>query len=71
MPFLRSKEIRDMPSEKRMEKITELRNELRKLNSMTKAGGSVDNPSRIKEVRKAIARILTVQSEERLEARDR
>jgi large subunit ribosomal protein L29 len=71
MPFLRSKEIREMPSEKRMEKITELRNELRKLNSMTKAGGSVDNPSRIKEVRKAIARILTVQSEERLEARDR
>jgi len=71
MPFLRSKEIREMPSEKRMEKITELRNELRKLNSMTKAGGSVDNPSRIKEVRKAIARILTVQSEERFEARDR
>jgi large subunit ribosomal protein L29 len=71
MPFLRSKEIREMSPEKRMEKITELRNELRKLTAMTKAGGSVDNPSRMKEIRKAIARILTVQSEERLEARDR
>jgi ribosomal protein L29 len=30
---------------------------------MTKSGGSIDNPSRIKELKKAIARILTIQSE--------
>ena len=63
MPFLRLKEIRDLSDEKRKEKLIELQTELRKLTSMTKSGGSVDNPSRIKELRKGIARILTVQGE--------
>lgn len=66
MPFLRLQEMREMSNEKRMEKLIELRTELRKLTSMTKSGGSVDNPSRIKELRKAIARILTVQSEKEI-----
>jgi len=63
MPFLRLQEMREMSKEKRMEKLTELQTELRKLTSMTKSGGSIDNPSRIKELRKAIARILTIQGE--------
>lgn len=71
MPFLRLKEIREMSPEKRVEKLTELRTELRRLTSMIKAGGSIDNPSGMKEIRKAIARILTVQSEKGLGARDR
>ncbi len=66
MPFLRLNEMREMSSEKRMEKLTELRTELRKLTSMTKAGGSVDNPMMIREIRKAIARILTIQKEKDL-----
>ena len=70
MPFLRLKEIREMSPEKRVEKLTELRTELRKLTSMSKAGGSIDNPSRMKEIRKAIARILTVQREKEIGARD-
>lgn len=66
MPFLRLNEIREMSLEKRMEKLTELRTELRKLISMNKAGGSVDNPMMIKEIKKAIARILTIQKEKDL-----
>ena len=66
MPFLRLNEMREMSSEKRMEKLTELRTELRKLTSMTKAGGSVDKPMMIREIRKAIARILTIQKEKDL-----
>ena len=70
MAILSNKELRDMSSEKRMEKLTELRVELRKLNSMTKAGGSIDNPSKIKEIRKAIARVLTITNEERIRGKD-
>ena len=65
MPILRMKDIRSMPSEERKEKIIELRTELARLKTMVKAGGSIDNPSRIRELRKTIARILTIESEER------
>ncbi|MFQ5999283.1 MAG: 50S ribosomal protein L29 [Candidatus Bathyarchaeia archaeon] len=65
MPIMRTKDIRAMSSEKRREKIDELRTELVRLKTMVKAGGSIDNPSRIRELRKTIARILTIENEER------
>jgi large subunit ribosomal protein L29 len=65
MPILRVKDIRAMSSEERRKKIAELRTELVRLKTMVKAGGSVDNPSRIRELRKTIARILTIETEER------
>jgi len=34
---------------------------------MVKAGGTVENPARIKELRKTIARILTIEHEKKLE----
>lgn len=61
MPILRVKEIRDMSSEERTKKLGEFRTELLRLRTMVKAGGSVENPRRIKELRKAIARILTME----------
>ncbi len=63
MPFLRLKEIRDMTSDKRVEKLNELRTELSRLKSTIKVGGSTENPSRVRELKKAIARILTVENE--------
>ncbi len=66
MPLLRVKEIREMPPEKRAEKLMELRAELLRLKTMIKAGGSVENPARIKQLRRAIARILTVEREQKL-----
>jgi len=63
VPIIRVKDIRDMSSEDRKKKLTELQTELVRLKTMVKAGGSIDNPSRIRELRKAIARILTVQNE--------
>lgn len=65
MPFLRLKEIRELSPEKRAEKLSELRAELSRLRAMIKVGGSVENPSRAREIRRAIARILTVENEER------
>ena len=64
MPIIRMKDIRTMSSEDRKKKITELRTELVRLKTMVKAGGSLDNPSRVRELRKTIARILTVENEE-------
>jgi large subunit ribosomal protein L29 len=64
MPILRVKEIRDMPSEERTKKLGEFRTELLRLRTMVKAGGSVENPGRIKELRKVIARILTMEREQ-------
>ena len=66
MAILRLKDIRDLSSEKRKEKVTEFRTELARLKTMVEAGGSIDNPTRIRELRKTIARILTIETEEKL-----
>jgi large subunit ribosomal protein L29 len=67
MPIIRLKDIREMSSEDRRKKVTELRTELLRLKTMIKAGGAIDNPARVRELRKAIARILTVENEARAE----
>ncbi len=65
MPFLDAKEIREMTREQRVERLSELQAELIKLRAMSKAGGAMENPTRIREIRRAVARILTVESEGR------
>ena len=65
MPILRVKEIRDMSSEERTKRLNELRTELLRLKTMIKAGGTVENPSRIRELRKTIARIMTIEHEQK------
>jgi large subunit ribosomal protein L29 len=65
MPIVRLKEINDMNSEEKSKKLAELRAELSRLRTMISAGGSVDNPARIRELRRTIARILTVENQEK------
>jgi len=65
MPLLDVKEIREMTGEQRAERLSELQVELTKLRAMAKAGGAMENPMRIREIRRAIARILTVENESR------
>ncbi|RLI32634.1 50S ribosomal protein L29 [Candidatus Bathyarchaeota archaeon] len=71
MPILRLSEIRSMSKEEREKKVAELRVELMKLRTRVKAKGTLENPKAIKEIRKTIARILTVQREEELKERSR
>lgn len=66
MPILRVKEIRNMPSEERTKKLGELRTEILRLRTMVRAGGTIENPARIRELRKAIARVLTIDREQEL-----
>lgn len=68
MPIIRVKEIREMSPEERAKKLSEFRTELVRLKTMIKAGGTVENPARIKELRKAIARILTIENEQKRKA---
>jgi len=63
MPILRVKEIRDMSTEDRRKRLLELQTELVRLKTMIKAGGAIENPARIRELRRTIARILTIEGE--------
>ena len=66
MPIMRLKEINDMSADQRMQKLAELRAELSRLRTMISAGGAVENPARVKGLRKTIARILTVENATKL-----
>ena len=66
MPIVRLKEINGMSSEERTKKLFELRAELSRLRTMISAGGAVENPARIRELRKTIAQILTIENENKL-----
>jgi len=63
MPILRVREIRQMPVEERMKKLDEIRTELVRLKTTVASGGTIENPGRIKELRKTMARILTIERE--------
>ena len=66
MPTMRIKEIVDMSSEDRAKKLVTLRAELARIRTMINAGGAVENPTRVRELRKTIAQILTVENENKL-----
>ncbi len=58
-------EIRKMSPEERLRRLNELRLELIKLRLQSKVG-TLTNTSRIRNIRKDIARILTIMREEKL-----
>ena len=66
MPILRLKDIKGMSAEERANKVSDLRAELARLKTMVRAGGAVENPARIRELRKTIAQILTIENEDKL-----
>jgi large subunit ribosomal protein L29 len=66
VPIIRLKDIKGMSSEERATKLSDLRAELARLKTMVRAGGAVENPARIRELRKAIAQLLTIEHEDKL-----
>lgn len=64
MTVLHPTEIRDMTPAEREAELEEIQTELLNAKSVQAAGGAPDNPGRIKELRRAIARIKTIQREE-------
>lgn len=63
MAVIRIKEIREMEDKVIKEKIYQLQAELVKENSTSRRSGKNINTGRIKELKKAIARLLTVLKE--------
>lgn len=68
MAKLGAKEIRELNPVERKKRLDELYNEMSRIRVETATGGSTENPYRIRNVRRAIARILTIEREEELEA---
>lgn len=57
---LKIKEIRDMPKEELKNRLDELRKELIKLNAQIATGTTPKSPGQLKQIKKTVARILTV-----------
>lgn len=66
MAILRVDEIRKMNKEERAKKIAELKVELSRLMTTRAMGGSLENPARIRLIRKVIAKFNTISREEEL-----
>ena len=68
MAILKAKEIREM-SDKDLEKqLKDLRSDLLRQRAITATGGAPESPGKIRELRRTIARILTIQKEKQQEA---
>lgn len=63
MSIFRMEEIRKMGEQERQEELESLMKDLLHERGMIATGGAPDNPGRIGEIRKAIARIKTVRGE--------
>ncbi|MFW9924326.1 MAG: 50S ribosomal protein L29 [Candidatus Thorarchaeota archaeon] len=63
MAVLRMREIRYMTPDQRKTQLKTLQKELAHLRAGIATGGSLEKPSKVKDVKKAIARILTVMKE--------
>jgi large subunit ribosomal protein L29 len=69
LPILRKREMKQMLPDERSKKLKELAAELTRLRTTVASGGTIENPSRIREIKKTIARILTMENEEKLKVK--
>ncbi|TFG25095.1 MAG: 50S ribosomal protein L29 [Promethearchaeota archaeon] len=65
MKIVKAEEIRNMDDMERERKLVDLREELMLLYSAQTGGGISDNPAKAKILKKQIARILTINNEEK------
>ena len=59
---MKAQEIRDLSEKERLEKVTDLGQEIFNLRFQL-ATGKIENPSRLKSLRRNVARIKTIQQE--------
>jgi large subunit ribosomal protein L29 len=64
MAILHVEEIRDMTPAEREAELEEIETELLNAKAVQAAGGAPEDPGRISELRKTVARIKTIQGEE-------
>ena len=66
--MLKAKEIREMSDEEIEKKLEELRGELLKERAKVSTLGMVENPGRVRAIKRAIARLLTIKREREIAA---
>ncbi|AUX08338.1 50S ribosomal protein L29 [Halalkaliarchaeum desulfuricum] len=64
MAILYPEEIRDMTTAEREVELEELETELLNMRAQQATGAQLENPGRLRELRRTIARIKTIQREE-------
>jgi len=65
MAIARAKELRQKSEEELKQMLSEYRAELRRLRAQTSAGVRPENPGRVRELKRTIARILTILKEKK------
>ena len=65
MAIARAKELRQKSEEELKQMLSEYRAELRRLKAQTSAGVRPENPGRVRELKRTIARILTILEEKK------
>lgn len=70
MAILRADEIRELSDAEIEQELEDLEQELLAETSVQAAGGAPDNPGRLKELKRTIARIKTIQTEREMEQED-
>ena len=63
MAIMKMREMRKLRPEQRESRLLQYRRELMDMYSQLSAGGSIEDPGKIKELRKTIARLLTISNE--------
>ena len=67
MAILTPQDIRKLTPTERQKKLEELYNELASVRIQLATGGGTENPYKARNIKKAIARIKTIQQEEMME----
>jgi len=57
--MVKKKELKQLNKEALNSKIEELKKDLMKINAQRSSGSSIENPGRIKHIKRTIARIMT------------
>ena len=63
MAIIKKNELKAMDNKSIVDKTSELRRELIRINAQIAMGTLPENPGRIKEIRKTIARLKTIQKQ--------
>jgi large subunit ribosomal protein L29 len=66
MAVIRTSELRSMTEKELSAKLTEIEKEITSQNAKLAAGGMADNPGKLAEMKKIVARIKTISKEKKI-----
>ena len=70
MAIIKKNELKNLKEEQIEKKLLDLKDELLKIKAQQAMGGKLDNPGRIKEIKRSIAKLLTKKNQRKVEQID-